>query len=822
MEFVFDITRRRVAGGPTQGWQVRLLDGDTGRDFLDPATGKRLLPTPRQVGIVDANSVANPFGLFPVPPQADIDKIPAAEKTSQTSLYAQYCAPANPSVLSNAYGTIIAGWGKTSGGIDAVAFGRYLFTTLMGTYTETANGNTGLWADIWRVAGTSSVLLTLRAHSEDTAINRLPWEMMHAGPRGRQEGSHAGFLAQQPRVSITRQVSDATTSFPKEFRSPPSVLFVVGLKRTDQGLIIDEAIRPGAEYIGLVRGVEQEGLALKTHLLLEATPDSLGQAVANLHPSIVHFTCHGDYEMEKGIQTGTLLLVSNDGKSTVKVSAGALLPKLEGVPIVVLNACNTANQIAEHLPQATQAGQVAVPLAVELIKGGIPIVLGMAGQVADDACRLFTRRFYEALLLGGNLAQAAAEGRRVGIIGQGSINTETSADWGFPVLFTSSGVKGGQIVVTTPSDEEKNWLSSARQFAKWQDQKEAHPFCDRVDYFRWYNILMSEPRVQVTLSPDRQEIGVLAVYVSEVNNKEGMWGRTRLLYNMAAEAARNGHLPWLITNDAVMTPDATTDATMLQTLFRASEASAQTLGIDLFPTWNQLMVLDTSGTPVPPEASPGVRLAILREKYAPPDSPSGVAQAFWEDVVEYLGQLRSAFPWFTGKLLILIDDVHLMSKSATDLLGAMLEKGRSLLRKDVRLVFTYAGAGNTASTSGTPSGSSRAKRLEAIVGVGVKSCELSAFGKPHEECLAYMQYLYGWRQNGLARPLTINRASKAVDSFFKRMSQDVAGIPGYLGSKGNDIVRIFDDLGIEGVSNPFKLADYEAELQNMGVNPNGP
>lgn len=820
MEFVFDIKRiDSLGGGPEQGWQVRLLDGQTDQDVNDPATEQALLPAPRILRVVDANTAANPFGLFPVPPQDDIESIQPGERTSA---FYTYCVPPNPQHLADAYGAIITGWGSLlGGGVSVVSFGRYLFTTLMGTYTETDTERTGLWADINRVAGEEPIVLAIRAHSSDSAINRLPWEMMHAGPQGAQQDSHSGFLAQQPQVSITRQVSDVTTPFKDDFKSPPSVLFVVGLRRTDQGLVIDNAIRPGAEYMNLVRGVKQNGLNLKTHLLLEATPDSLGEAVAKIQPSVVHFTCHGDYILENGAFTGAIQLVSNDGKRSEWVSAGGLLSKLQGVQVVVLNACYTASDVVN---KARQAGQVAMPLAVELVKGGIPVVLGMAGEVADDACRLFTRRFYEALLDKGNLAQAAAEGRRGGIIGAGSANPDTTADWGFPVIFTSSGVKGGQIVVTPPTPEERAWLIGASNFAI--RTKGFPAFCGRIDYFRWYSILMSEPEVQRALPPDRQAIGALAISVSEADNKMGekLWGRTWLLHHIAAEAARNGHLPWLITKNAVVVTDSINATNLIRILNGASTLAADLLGIQERPAWDQLLKLDTSGF-VPPEGlDPPILLNFRLENFKAPDNnPSNVAMAFWADVKTYLDTLKNLYPWFTGagvggKLLILIDDVHLMEASATDLLDALLKQGIGVLSKNVRMIFTYAGVSNDAQTAGTPSGASRAKSLEAIVGVGVKSCQLGTFGRPDEENVAYKQFLYHWQnpdEGDQDRPLVALESRIEARSLFKRLEFIVQGIPGYLKPKGSDVVATYYAQNTDSDSKFIKTADDEAKLNEV-------
>ena len=54
-----------------------------------------------------------------------------------------------------------------------------------------------------------------------------------------------------------------------------------------------------------------------------------------------------------------------------------------------------------------------MPLAVQLVAGGLPIVIAMTGRVSDVGCRLFTRRLGEMLLKEGDgLIAATAEARR--------------------------------------------------------------------------------------------------------------------------------------------------------------------------------------------------------------------------------------------------------------------------------------------------------------------------------------------------------------------------------------------------------------------------
>src|SRR5262249_37483984 len=139
-------------------------------------------------------------------------------------------------------------------------------------------------------------------------------------------------------------------------------------------------------------------LSLETYLLLWASTAKLAATIAWFRPSVVHFIAHGGYAEGKGF-----LRLVHDERPTemVNVYAPTLLENLRAggarPEIVVLNACYSAGAELEEV------GQVASPLAVELVAAGVPVVVGMAGAVADRACRLFTRRFYQSLLEGGQI-----------------------------------------------------------------------------------------------------------------------------------------------------------------------------------------------------------------------------------------------------------------------------------------------------------------------------------------------------------------------------------------------------------------------------------
>lgn len=392
------------------------------------------------------------------------------------------------------------------------AFGKYLFACLFGAelwqrIVTRANGAAMELAITWSAQG---------AVKERAAIMRLPWETMCAGER---------FLATLSGVAITRRVADCAQTM-RELDALPKVLFVTGD-------LNDSVIRPGAEFLGLLRNLSSLGLDLNlsTHLLLKASSEKIRKAVEWFQPDVVHFICHGGYDAQ-----GSYLMLLDDDKPKatkncygpaliqllqrpIEVTAcawpapagakGAIMrmPDIIRMPdIVVLNACSTA---AAPSDEYGEAGQISSPLAEELIQAGVPVAIGMGGEISDRACRLFTRRFYEALLKGEPIEQATAQGRRAGIIAHGMVHPDSSLDWALPVLFLADGVRTTAMRI---DDAAVRRARRIQQIAEGYAPIDTHPiFCGRLAILEAYNLLVASPEMQRSLSRNRREFSMLAL-----------------------------------------------------------------------------------------------------------------------------------------------------------------------------------------------------------------------------------------------------------------------------------------------------------------------
>jgi hypothetical protein len=393
--------------------------------------------------------------------------------------------------------------------------GRYLFDALLGQ---------DAWKAIVAAAGDATVIeLALSWDGSDNELHRMTWELLHDGSRYLAEGQGRAD------VTITRVVNaDAVV---RELDGPPRLLFAVG------AALNDPTIRPGAEAIGLLRNVQSGGRGINARVLENASPSRLATAVAEFRPHAVHFISHGEVRDGQGV----LLLPPDEqdqpGPQPRDAAQLLQLLRVEGeLPqLVVLSACESGAAV-----RLLGAHQTA-PLAAQLVQGGVPVVVGMAGQVSDLACRLFTRSFGAALVGGRSLVAASAEARRAGLAG-GAL-TSRSVDWAFPAVFMAAGVDPDWRPVPAGVDEVSplvnGWISSYQV-------DESPVFCSRTEFFELYWRML-----------EGEGPPVLAAFVKGQGVRRG---RTRLLRELTKQALWDGHIPLLIGTSPSDEPPRTLEA----------------------------------------------------------------------------------------------------------------------------------------------------------------------------------------------------------------------------------------------------------------------
>lgn len=382
---------------------------------------------------------------------------------------------------------------------DVKLLGRYLFDLLL---------RQDCWAkvvDEARERSTTTVELALRWDSAELALHRLSWEAMHDGTRFL--GDH-GTLS----VAITRIVADAeAVECPVSAPAPARVLFAVGAP------LNDPEIRSGAEIVGLLVGIEQRGSSIDSKIVDNVTLAALEEACAGFDPHIVHFVSHGRLNEGRG---ELQLAVEEEGESgwadgeklLRAIGRGGSLPSM-----VLLTGCQSA-AVGDHTDS----------LAVEMIKGGVPIAIGMAGKVADPVCRLFTRKYGMSISDGDRLVEAMTHGRRAGLQQQASPAGD-DLGWALPSIYLAPCVPTDHAPVAV---SEGSGIPA--RIAGYKTRR-GPLFCGRKELCRQFENL---------LDPGKS----LEVLVAYAEGGEKL-GKTRLQYEFAAKALRAGHIVVIIDDE---------------------------------------------------------------------------------------------------------------------------------------------------------------------------------------------------------------------------------------------------------------------------------
>jgi hypothetical protein len=389
---------------------------------------------------------------------------------------------------------------------DPQLLGRLLFAALLGDD----------WDAVFEAGeGAGGVLeLALTCSGDARPLQGLAWELMHDG---------GGFLAIKcrPEVAVTRVVAPApgTESSLRDIASPPRVLFAVG---TSLG---DPEIRPGAEFMGLMRRLESEGGSIVPYVLERASPERLKTAAGRFRPDVVHVISHGRINPAR---EGELLLSEHDvAEAADWRTAETVLTALRAAgplpPIVVLSACQSG----------TAGGPHASTLAADLVEGGVATVIAMSGKVTDRACRLFTRKLGQVLVEGEPLVSAVALARRAAYLEAGP--PARSVDWALPAVFLSTDVPHAHAPVQVAP-------GAAGPLAAFKLGRAEPVFCGRREFLEAFDELVA---------PNR-DLEVLVVYTE---GERGL-GKRRLLEELANRALRDGHVPcpiWPAKEDAPRT-----------------------------------------------------------------------------------------------------------------------------------------------------------------------------------------------------------------------------------------------------------------------------
>lgn len=747
---------------------------------------------------------------FPLPPRSE-------ETLWAGKLHAELIDAADLSVLRKLYEETIGG---ESEGNSIEKFGRYLSAVLLG----------GLWPQVDAAAGTDPVELDLYFEGDDTELHRLPWEIMY--------GTGRPLCADTQRtVAITRFIIPQQAGVVARAPALPlKVLFVIGMP-------LDDNLRPGAEYLGLLRRMnvplrglkgQVESVDLNLRLLLDATIETLKDAVASFRPDVVHFICHG--QVVAGKSSIHLTKLVGKKKEPDPCDAAHLLDYVRcddgALPqIVVLNACRTADPVTQVVARNSSVGEGAyLSFAAQLVAGGVPVAIGMAGEIADGACRIFTRSFYQALISGESISLAAAQGRRAALLHYSSKISDylTSIEWARPTLFLAEGVPSSLSVDTEGENEMRALTHAATRYRRTQTSPAI--LCDRFECWKDYQEFCDSVRRGATCQ-------VLSFGVDESLCPDGaQFGMTRLLEEMAARAVLDGFVPCFIQGkERGQDPPAN----MLLFALRLADAIDEARENFKLPKRRSRAVIEAfalvpgagpiPADPVDFEKAKGRVIQVLSKYESLDQCPTEVkytTEVIRNIMIEDLRYLRCAVrrkwrgmrvaergPERTARpggptrlktrkpaLLVMIDDLHLYppAVSAALLKDFVTQDGLGNRKMKIPMIFTYKYREGNVTEMAHP-----VKRYLRQNPASFMDSALKPFQGPHEDMLAYGQYFLSAEP-----PLAVNwRADKQVlvKLVFKQMRRAIKGYPsGFATSDELQLIR-------EDFSDPETQALLEAD-----------
>jgi hypothetical protein len=511
-----------------------------------------------------------------------------------------------------------------------VEYGRALFDALIGAAE---------WQTIVDSAHQQKerlIELALAWPPTDTHLSRLHWEMMHDG----NQFLAAGLVAPDNTVvdvAITRVVPQ-TTWTAGQVSALPRVLFVIGTSLTDA------TIRPGEEVMAILRGDTESEFAISTSILENATPTLVQNRVKSFQPDVVHFICHGKIN-----------IATNSGEIQVKpdpntaqtsfdasqvwqwLSAGKKAPQ-----IVILSACQTGTAVVDLLGPAAVA-----PFAAQLVSAGVPVVIAMSGRVSDLACRLFTRRFSQALAGGKTLVAATAKGRR-SAIAEGNAAT-MSVDWGYPTVYLSQNVDADY----QPGGKKRGDTGLQTRILPYQLRTSQPAFYGRNEFFQVFGELFSETKFGAVMA---------AFTVDDIKG----YGRTRLLEELVIQALRDGHVPCavLASQPGWKAPKNPLDVAVA--IDRAMETAREALGLNTRNVGPIMLLQFLADGNLELADRPEWLVNVLRrhrwnKEYPSQISPGAIAEIIERQFLELMAEARREKPAIlteNSRAVLLLDDLH--------------------------------------------------------------------------------------------------------------------------------------------------------------------
>jgi hypothetical protein len=269
--------------------------------------------------------------------------------------------------------------------------------------------------------------LRLRLRIDPPELANLPWEYL-LDPR------HDIPIAISPQFTLSRWVQTPSPSdrpWPIDF--PLRILVVISSPKDMPPL---DVAREKQVLQSVLGGLVEHG-QVKLEFLAPALIEEIQIKLNRFHPHVFHFIGHGVFERGQA----HLILEDEDGKAkpASDLDFRDLFLGNQDTRLVVLNACQGG---------ATSSADALVGLAPRLMQRGLPSVVAMQHETADEMAVVFAQEFYRSIADGRPVDVATAEARRIIRLKFGL----GQRDWGTPVLFMRS--RDGLIFETTRGETQ--------------------------------------------------------------------------------------------------------------------------------------------------------------------------------------------------------------------------------------------------------------------------------------------------------------------------------------------------------------------------------
>jgi CHAT domain/FHA domain len=265
--------------------------------------------------------------------------------------------------------------------------------------------------------------LRLRIDIREPDLIALPWEIMQ--PQAGKPAISLPSPLQSPQVFFSRTTSDVGPLISLPPSQGLSILLVLGqdtaagkLQLEAEARILEQTLRSFQQ----LKPIDRKNLATvpcRVDTLLQPTPKELISQLETQTYNIFFYSGHG-----LSAPNGGLLFLSPgvaiDGTELAHVLARSQ------VKLCAINACWGAQPAFENgqpLPRSS--------LAEVLIHHGVPAVLGMRDEIADEEALSFIQVFTQALAAGSPIDRAAAIARQQLL----ALYKFISPAWTLPILY---------------------------------------------------------------------------------------------------------------------------------------------------------------------------------------------------------------------------------------------------------------------------------------------------------------------------------------------------------------------------------------------------